>query len=214
MGLQYDQPIPSKVLDNIRTLAQHNPDKNVVVYCGTSQCVKAVSELSETRIRAEFAALKEILKGSGLEQWLADHSFNQVVAMSDFESHLQDTLKVGLLLKYGGFYVSPTLSTSKSLTSTPCFQGKSTWLSGGADLLDLAYFSNSRHIFLQRLARCFAETYPKLVDKERFDFKNSLNSLLASQSCADCPPVIQALKFQQVTLDLSGMHFATLKFDT
>ena len=224
----YDKPIPGNIVENIETLAIRNPNRTVVVYCGTTQCLEAIAKLEHAYVRVEFATLRGLFKDTPLEQWLLRHAFNKVLAFGKFESNLQDAVKVGLLWRFGGFYISPTIRVLDSLNALPCEGGRAGWVSSMEDPLDLAYFSMN-HPFLERLARSFVDAYPKKATKLHpfnFDFKALLRGLLkGKESCADCPTTVsvtttnstEALRLERLTPDMTGLksrHFGTLAFNS
>ena len=218
----YDRPIPQNIIKNIKMLAHANPDLPVYVYCGTSHCVKAVDDLENSQIKSEFAVTTEILKATPLEQWLAYHSFYKVLARKSFETNLQDAVRIGLLWKYGGFYVSPTVNVSEKFQPVSC-QADGSWVSelkgDVGDNLDVAFFTK-KHPFIQRLAQSFVHGYPKQGSDHKpfkFDFKHLLSKLLINvTSCGDCPKVVPPLRRTRTAPDKDSKpnHFGALSFQS
>ena len=106
----YDKPMPRNVIANIEVLTTFYP---VHVYCGTSQCAHAISELSNSNITVEYLVVSNIVKDMSLEHWLARHPFNKILAGADFEGHLHEVVRLGILWHYGSIYVDPLVRVSR-----------------------------------------------------------------------------------------------------
>ena len=102
----YDRPISKRILANLETLSQHS---SLLVYCGTSHCMKAIEGLSNDKISARFLLAHDLVKGMPLEKWLSKHSLYKVLSQKLFEDHLQEVVKLSILWKYGGVFIAPNV---------------------------------------------------------------------------------------------------------
>ncbi|XP_064387642.1 uncharacterized protein LOC135335898 isoform X2 [Halichondria panicea] len=102
----YDRPFSQEILSNLNSLTKRNP---VLVYCGTSHCMKSIADLSNKKISAEFLLIGELVQETPLEEWLSKHLFYKLFAKASFEEHLQVVVGLGILWKYGGVYIEPNV---------------------------------------------------------------------------------------------------------
>ena len=65
----FDRPLTDDLLTNIKHLQNFETCTSVHVYCGTSQCVHAVTELNNPNITSEFLVINDLVKDTSLEQW-------------------------------------------------------------------------------------------------------------------------------------------------
>ena len=84
MAWLYERPMEGHI---IAMLVKQN---TLHIFCGSSECTASVNKLNITRVTAEFAVLSSITKGTPLEQWLARHPFNKLLAGKAYEMHLQE----------------------------------------------------------------------------------------------------------------------------
>ena len=69
----FERPIPHDVITNIEALVDQNPDVPVYVYCGTTKCVHAITELGNVNIIIQFLKVTNIVRDTSLAYWLAQH---------------------------------------------------------------------------------------------------------------------------------------------
>jgi len=213
----FDQEIPKDVLTNIKFLADSHPELPLYVYCGTTQCVHAVGKVKDhhDNIYVEFAVVSDILEDTPLEQWAADHSFNKILAGRDFEIHVQQTVKLGLLLKYGGIYVNPLASLKEKLVceNDPLVsRGIAKFDERYEDGIAVAYFPKN-HTFIRQLAENYAINYPKEGKTGvRFQFSFADQVLHAMNNCSShCPKVSSALELSSNSRKVER-HYGTFVF--
>ena len=154
----------------------------VHVYCGTSQCVRAVVERKHPSITSEFLVINNLVKDTPLEEWLTRHPLYKVLAGPEFEDHLQRVVQLGILWKYGGIYFDPRIRVTgenQIFNDTTC---NNCWINGD---FDISCFPK-HHPFMKGLVAQFADDYPKHVPKKSsknlkftFDFKSILKSTLS-----------------------------------
>lgn len=235
----YYETVPRGVLDNIQALADQNPGTPVRVFCGSSHCQRTVAALGNgevgeaRRVEAELVVLPNIVRDlPPLRDWLALHPINKVLAGKAFQQHLQEALALGLLWKYGGFYVNPLVRTTRQLDFPECRRDTDhdSWVSmgpplseGGApEVFDAAYFSRG-HSFVQTLAELFAKEYPKgtRLFHFSFEFRKKAWALIRSPSPSSREhPLIKnetilAPGRLKVESERSkSQHFGTLSYDT
>jgi len=129
----YDQPIPSDVIANFKAFTALYP---VHVYCGTSHCAQAITELSDSNITNEYLVVSNIVKDMPVEHWLARHPFSKILAGADFEKHLHEVVQLGILWHYGGIYADPLVRVSMAF-SFPTFHNA--WVSKAIRTMCLEY---------------------------------------------------------------------------
>ena len=218
----YDGQVPEVVLENIEYFAHQNPDTPVHVFCGTAQCVQAVSGLGNAFIVAEFLVLPTIMDGLPIRDWLAQHAFNKIIAGKEFEDHLQDAVAIGLLWKYGGFYINPRFRVAGKLAYPECLNNTSAWVSeelGDVEFFISAYFSK-QHPLLDGLAQVFVREYPIKRDKHtpfKFNFHSRALSLIENwcHSCFDSLNKGVTFEKREMKRRVSAAsHFATLSYES
>ena len=212
----YDQPIPSDVIANLKALTALYP---VHVYCGTSHCAQPITELSNSNITIEYLVVSNIVKDMPVEHWLARHLFNKILAGADFEKHLHEVVRLGILWHYGGIYVDRLVRVSRAF-SFPTFH--TAWVSKRDrddvfGILDVSYFSK-QHPFISKLAELFASKYPRKGCKNctfQFDFKE-LTYNMHTNSNNNRPEAID-LQFKKLSINENTLeihHYGTLSHDT
>ena len=214
----FDKPIPQSIVKNIETLSRYNPDIPIHVYCGTSQCVQQVSKLKNENIVTEFLVVTDVVKDTPLTSWLARHPFNKVLARKEFEAHLKEVVRLGILWNYGGYYVDPPNIVTKSLSAL-CKQDNNAFMSkylnsGVSTFLDISYFPKN-HPFIYSLAKLFVHEYPTSVSKNtvfHFNFQELVHNF--SKSCPICPDIIEDAILWQMRNKREENHFGTLSYDT
>lgn len=208
----FDREMPPEVVTNIHSLAE-KWDTTVDVYCGTTQCMEGVEGLDKVNIRAKFLVIPDILEGTPLRKWMGHHAINKVLAGKQFESHLHDVVKIGLLNKYGGVYIDPQVPVE----NLPCVPGKNSWVSevsvdDAVRFLDMAHFPE-QDPFLHKLADLYATKYPTKGKAVGFNFQQILEDNLG---CYDCPKTIPTplVKMIKTAITASKMrHYGTLSYD-
>ena len=217
----FERPIPHNVVMNIESIADQNPDVPVYVYCGTSQCIRAITELDSANIITQFLVVSDVVRGTPLEYWLARHPLNKVLAGRAFEKHLHEAVRLGLLWTYGGIYVDSVVRVTGRLTFPECQSDADGWVSNGTEvgLLDASYFPPN-HPFIRNLTELYIETYPREGNSSVFhlNFHKAILKSFSSMSCASCFKVVDN---QLQRLDASGSstmdektHFGTLSYDS
>ena len=211
----YDKPIPESVVSNLEHLTNQNPGRILYVYCGTSHCFNRIQKLRNDHIAVEFVILPTILADLPLRGWLAQNPFNKIIAGEGFEDHVQDAAALGLLWKYGGFYVNPRYKVTGKLIHPDCLNS-SAWVSkerDGIELFSGAYF-HRQHSLIRELADLFVNKYPTKVGMKspfKFEFhKNALPLLNAVNPNLDLD---NGVKFHLSVLRSSlsnANHFGTL----
>ena len=161
----FEEPIPRNVILNIQALAKQNPNVILSVYCGTSQCAHSFQKLRIKNIEVEFLEISYLVKNMPIEGWLARHPINKVLADEEFENHLHDAVRLGLLWKYGGMYFDPTIAVIRQVnlgeyqenqSMHECWVSKPTMSSENdiPGILDIAFFP-VKHPFHWKTCRSF-----------------------------------------------------------
>ena len=217
----FERKIPNDVIMNIEAIAEQNPGTPIHVYCGTTQCVHAITKLKNDDIKVEFLLISEAVQGTPLEYWVARHPINKVLAGKEFETHLADVVTLGLLWNYGGIYVAPTVR----IASLVCLHCKDTWVSKGVNVpeggiprvLDVSYFPQY-HPFIKKLAELYVSEYPIKGTKNDpfpFNFQRTVWNIF-NDSCVDCPNIAADVQLDTVNLTSNAVetsHFGTLSYD-
>ena len=221
----FDRPIPKIVVTNIQNLSKEFPDTPIYVYCGTSQCIQSISNLNNDNIVAVFSVIPHILKGTPLENWIARHAFNKVLAGKEFENHLQEAVRLGILWNYGGFYVDPTVQITH-LSSSMHSQCVDAWVTSARaeadnedfpELLDVSCFSRG-HPFVYRLAEQFVSEYPTKQSKNSiiFGFRKVLIQNIYKKPCNMCPITVYNANLKRIDLTRTIQkvsHFGTSSYN-
>ena len=216
----FNKPIPNSIVENIATLSKHYPDIPIHVYCGTSQCVQQVSKLNNGNIVTEFLVVTRVVKDTPLASWLAHHPFNKVLARKEFEMHLKEAVRLGILWNYGGYYVDPSLVTKP--LSALCKRDNNAFMSKKPNksdftFLDVSYFPKN-HPFIYGLAKLFVHEYPTTVSKNiafHFNFQEHIHTF--SKTCQVCPDIVNNAISEQIKItgnEEKEDHFGTFSYDT
>ena len=213
----FNKLIPNNIVANIATLSKHYPDIPIHVYCGTSQCVQQVSKLNNGNIVTEFLVVTRVVKDTPLANWLAHHPFNKVLARKEFEMHLKEAVKLGILWNYGGYYVDPSLVTKP--LSALCKRDNNAFMSKKPNksdftFLDVSYFPKN-HPFIYDLAEHFVHEYPTNVTAFHFNFQEHVH--VFSKTCQVCPDIVDDAILEHIKItgneEVQG-HFGTFSYDT
>ena len=225
----FDSPLTADLLMNIKCLYHVQTCASVHVYCGTSQCVRAVSELNNPNITSEFLVINDLVKDTSLEQWFVRHPLYKVLAGLEFEDHLQTVVQLGILWKYGGIYIDPRIRVTgenRVLTDpTVCHNG---WISVNMQRItnfDVSCFPK-HHQFIETLSKQFVSCYMKGLDEAKkpsvfvFNFnrifettfsryckQNSLNSI-----CHNRIALRYVKQYQNNSLVALRHHFGTFSY--
>ena len=154
----YDRNIPSRVTRNSGDLADTNPTMRIHVYCGTTQCVYKVAGLEKENVVVRFAVISDIVRGTPLEKWVANHPINKLLAGPKFETHFHEVTTLRILWQHGGFYVNPLVVIADE--SLPEYYNNASnekvMISKGVlpSTFDVCYFSKSHPIIKKMI-----ETY-------------------------------------------------------
>ena len=215
----FERKIPNNVIMNIEAMAEQNPGTPIHVYCGTTQCVHAITKLKNDNITVEFLVISDAVEGTPLEYWVARHPINKVLAGKEFETHLADVVTLGLLWNYGGIYVAPTVR----IASLVCLHDKNAWVSKGVNVvgiprvLDVSYFPQY-HPFIKKLAELYVSEYPikgTKNDSFPFNFQRTVWNIF-NDSCMDCPNIAADVQLDTVNLTSNAVetrHFGTISYD-
>ena len=158
----FDRPIPKEVVNNINTLQKQNPDTSMDVYCGTTQCIDAISSIHNPKITAQFLSIEKIVRDTPLHDWFIQHPVNKVLAGAEFEDHLQGVVQLALLWNRGGIYVNPTLQAQISnMTSNSWIvrETRPSYHSRAYGILDVSCFPRYDS-FIGGLVGRFVASYP------------------------------------------------------
>ena len=222
----FERPIPHDVITNIEALVDQNPDVPVYVYCGTTKCVHAITELGNVNIIIQFLMVTNIVRDTPLAYWLARHPFNKLLAGKEFENHLHEVVRLGLLWHYGGVYVDPTVRITGQFMFPECQGGVAAWVSNDLkaleeDMLRASYFPK-KHPFIFDLAELYVRDYPKEGGKNTslsFDFRKTVwNSF--NTSCINCS-VADNIQLERTDISAAdavmleeNVHYGTLSYDS
>ena len=209
----FERNLSQVALSNIENLRAMNPDRHIHVYCGTSQCIQAISSFNVT---TEFLVVSELVKDTPLEKWLARHPLNKVLAGSEFEDHLQVVTQLAILWQHGGIYIHPLVA----MTNTGLPSCQTGWIGKGEanSILDISCFPKF-HPLIQNIMENFVRDYPKEgSDRSPFHFsfknvvENAYKSCTSNNNClANNASLEYTANDQSKTLD---HHFGTLSFDS
>ena len=217
----FDKPIPNDLALNIEALSARVVNLPVHVYCGTTQCVDAIAKLSNTNIAVEFLVASDIVKNTSLERWIAHHPFNKVLAGKEFETHLQEVVRLGLLWNYGGFYIDPMVQVTdalKFISKCSDFNCTNAVVSKGVkvpegSVLQASFFPRKHHPFIGKLAERFDSDYPtggKTSHPMDFNFQETIWTIINGNYC---PLVLDDELLKQVPLQSEvheSNHYGTL----
>ena len=209
----FDRPLPLDILENIKSWRNDKICTSVHVYCGTSQCVRAVTELNNPDITSEFLVISNLVRDTPLEQWFVRHPLYKVLAGLEFEDHLQKVIQLGILWKYGSIFIDPRIRVTgenRVLTNATCPNG---WVSS-RDELDVTCFSK-HNSFIKRLSQQFVQDYPRQVDEKSkfyFDFHSVLKSAFTECPDGKCPGSI-VLDHNKQDHSVIEHHYGTLSYD-
>ncbi len=207
----YDRPFSHEILSNLDNLTKRN---SVIVYCGNSHCMDSIKSLHNEKITAEFLLLGELFKDTPLESWLSKHSFFKILAQASYEDHLQEAVRLCLLLKYGGVYIDPNVQIQVNQT-TPLLGCTQPWISSSdnKEHFRLACFQ-PQDPSLIKLSKTLADTYYKPTK----DY-NSVVSFDNVQVLDKKNRILTKDDYSYTLLSLKpnvewNHHYGTLSFDT
>ncbi len=205
----FDRPLSKTILANLQNLTQHSP---ITVHCGTSRCMRAIEDLSNNRISAEFLNIRDLVEGITLEKWLEKHILYKVLAQKSFEYHLQEVAKLGILWKYGGVYVEPNVELEDN--SDNPFQSctKEPWIklppkNDGIQLFQLACFP-AQHPFIGNIST--------MIENEYF-FKNNNKQVadIGMNYVTTLLIPVNTLKYRLLSMETDqpwNHHYGTLSY--
>ena len=134
------------------------------------KCVGTLQKLGMKNVEVEFLETSDLVKNMPIEGWLARHPINKVLAGEEFETHLHDAVRLGLLWKHGGMYFDPRVAVSGQFNLREHQENHlmREWVSkptGSSEndvpgILDIAFFP-VKHPFIGKLAEVFVKDYPK-----------------------------------------------------
>ena len=106
----FAKPVPAQVTQNIAELHSRHPNIPVHVYCGSPQCLNEIANLYRPKITAELLDITNIVSNTPMDDWLALHVMNKIVAGEMFEDHLQEVVRLASLSHYSGLHYDPRLT--------------------------------------------------------------------------------------------------------
>ena len=220
----YSKELPKEVVSNINSMHFLNPNTFLCVYCGTSQCIKAITDLKNHLIDSEFLVIPKILKDTPLESWFSHHPINKVLVGPEFENHLQEAVQLALQWHHGGLYFNPTLSVKNfimpSLPHNAWISSRTSNLTKQTFKFEISNFP-SHHPFVAQLMENYVKDYPKFGDISHstwplaFDFQRTIRDTFAKfcSSNTDTCPTIITQHVSELKLTKVSHHFATLTYD-
>ena len=165
----FAEAMPEESVANIEAMQAHNPEKSVVVHCGTSQCMRTIQDMKNPKITSQFLIISNAVKDTPLEVWFNRHPFNKILAGAEFENHLHDAVHLAMQWQNGGLYFNPSVRVS-NVDFPPCQQP---WISArhtvpakrsvdipSHKVLELSNFP-PHHPFVWQLAEAYIRQYPK-----------------------------------------------------
>ncbi|XP_038074474.1 uncharacterized protein LOC119742534 [Patiria miniata] len=219
----YERPIPYNVVENIEAFLDRNPGMTVKVFCGTSQCMKAVQDTHNPEITGEFLVLPEIFKNTPLELWLARHPMHKILTGVDFEDHVYEAVRLALLWRHGGIHFDPSIKHGEF--TIPGHQ--EAWVSIGTNLTQTkthGVLSVSRFpvhsAFIANLTKAFCREYSRNITHgnphslQKFDFQGAVSDMF-NKSCMSgdhCPTHIETDLERISVVDARRRHFGTLSY--
>ena len=218
MAWVYQQPLPTEFLANIEANSKllNDFDFHIVVYCGSTQCVKDV-EIIDSAITVQFLNLVELMKDTPLEDWLSQHVIHKVLTGKNYEYYLNEAVKFSILWKYGGVYIDPSIRLESTLE---LFDGASSWIAHeegiSIDTLLVCKFSTG-HPILEELMKTFVDKYPGIEQCTTlhwpiiYDVQSVVNSTVVNSSVHNVN-----MKYKLVQIDRlhNAGHFSTLSFQS
>ena len=217
MAWVYQQPLPTEFLANIEANSKLLNELPIVVYCGSTQCVKDV-EIIDSAITVQFLNLVELMKDTPLEDWLSQHVIHKVLTGVNYEYYLNEAVKFSILWKYGGVYIDPSIRLESTLLQS--FDGTSSWIAStdkvSIDTLLVCEFSTG-HPMLEELMKTFVNTYPGLEQSSTidwpiiYDVQSVVKSTVVNSSVHNVN-----MKYKLVQIDRlhNAGHFSTLSYQS
>ncbi|XP_038073653.1 uncharacterized protein LOC119741820 [Patiria miniata] len=220
----YERPIPYNIVDNIDAFSRTNPGATVQVFCGSSQCLKAVQDLDNTGVTGKFLVLPEIFKKTSLERWLVRHPIHKILTGVDFEDHVYEAVRLALLWHHGGIHFDPLIKLSEF--TAPADQ--EAWVSIETNLtktithgiLSVSQFP-AHSGFIANLTKAFCRHYTRNITNakpgslQKFDFQAVVSDMY-SQSCMsgvpNCPTGLANDLERISVVDARRRHFGTLTY--
>ena len=214
----FDRPISSNILSNLQTLSKFGP---VMVYCGTSRCMQAISDLHTENISTTFLLIGELVQDTPFEDWLARHTLHKVLALTQYEDHLQEVVRLAILWKYGGLYIEPNVDLKANKQEFPSCSSDP-WI-GVEDSNDSVQHFNiacfpKQSKFIKTLSSKFVKNYYKPSGKH--NVKPSVNldedTWNTIFNANDLPKVIE-VDYGELSKEADpswNHHYGTLSYDT
>ena len=164
----YDRPIPADIVNNINDIHCKNRDVHITVYCGSTQCIKAITAINTTQISTVFLQIHTLIEDTPLENWFSRHPLNKILTGSYFEDHLRGAVQLALLWKQGGLYIDPSIAIDTfQFSPYPWIMANDADQAQTRAMLDVSCFP-SHHPFIGKLMTKFTADYPKYEsDNER-----------------------------------------------
>ena len=165
----FDRPMSKMILSNLKTLSAKY---RILVYCGTSRCMRAINDLSNKNMITSFLLIKELVQDTPFEGWLARHLFYKVLAEGSYEDHLQEVVRLAILWKYGGLYIEPNVHLKAEKLLSPSYISNP-WVgklhaSDSIQQFEIACFPKQSK-FIYKLSALITEQYYK-PPKSKFNF--------------------------------------------
>ena len=215
MAWVYQQPLPTEFLANIEANSKLLNELPIVVYCGSTQCVKDV-EIIDSAITVQFLNLVELMKDTPLEDWLSQHVIHKVLTGVNYEYYLNEAVKFSILWKYGGVYIDPSIRLESTLLQS--FDGTSSWIAStdkvSIDTLLVCKFSTG-HPMLEELMKMFVNKYPGLEQSSTNDWPiiYDVQSVVKKVFSVSTNVLEVKLNFNSVDRSKYSYHFGTISYD-
>ena len=228
----FAEAMPEESVANIEAMQARNPEKSVVVHCGTSQCMRTIQDMKNPKITSQFLIISNAAKDTPLEVWFNRHPFNKILAGAEFENHLHDAVHLAMQWQNGGLYFNPSVRVS-NVGFPPCQQP---WISvrhtvpakrsvdiPSHKVLELSNFP-PHHPFVWQLAEAYVRQHPKRGGTDNmtwpiaFNFQkvvwDTYRNSYASNNMS-CPTLValQVAELNNSKGSRVGHHFGTLAYD-
>ena len=218
----YHRPIPQDVVENIKAMHFQCAGAPIHVYCGTTQCTKAIKRLHNQDITTELVAIPDLVKNTSLERWIMRHPLNKILTGIHFEDHLQEAVRLAHHWRHGGVFIDPTVRLNEYpyprneqewLTISPTVPVNSSYI-----VFEISSFP-PRHPFIKKVLDLFERG-----DENRFTeqtlgkFRETVWNIYRNYCDTNrtCPLAVPAKLTRVVGRDKKGSknHFGTLSYDT
>ena len=151
-----------------------------------------------------------------------------MLAGKEFETHLQEVVRLGLLWNYGGFYIDPTVRVTdalKFILKCSDLNYANAVVTKGVEapegsVLQASFFPRKHLPFIGELAQRFDSEYPtggKTSHPMKFNFQETIWTTITDKLCNVCPLILDDVLLKQVPLlsEVHGSnHYGTLSYNS